>query len=218
MKNAGRLFIAAVPVFLLSASVVYAFKTPNAAHAASTQPSTIMPTMGAGMGHKLSGGSMHACLAREKGIQNRSTNLVTRATNMEAVFATIASRVEDYYTSKVVPSGKSVANYTTLTTAIQTQKDTVQTDLGKAQADATSFNCSSSDPKAEMTTYRSDMQTVIKDLQAYKQSVKNLIVAVRSLNGTQQSSGNTTNNETPSPSITTVPSTTPSNLSNEQAQ
>ncbi len=102
---------------------------------------------------------------------------------MEEKFDVIAKRVEDYYTSKVVPSGKTVANYASLVADIQTKKGAVQTALTQAQTNAASFACTSDDPKGQMTQFKDDMRTVKAALKDYRTSIKNLIVAVRSVTG-----------------------------------
>lgn len=133
---------------------------------------------------------LKACQARENGIKQRSTHLTQLATKMETQFDIIASRVEAFYTSKVVSSGKTVANYDTLVSAIQTQKSGVQSALASASAEAVSFNCSATDPKGQLTQYRVDMQSVINSLKNYRTSIKNLIVAVHSVAGVTNSEQN----------------------------
>ncbi len=141
------------------------------------------------------GGKLRACQARESAIKNRLTHLTTLTTNMETKFDAIAARVENFYTNKVVPSGKTVSNYNTLVSDIQAQKTTVQTVLTKAQTDVNSFSCISGNPKTQLTQLREDMQVVKRALKAYRTSIKNLIVAVRSVTGgTERNSA-----ETPKP-------------------
>jgi|SRR5579859_3940703 len=126
---------------------------------------------------------LKACQARESAIKTRSTHLTDLASTMETKFDAIAGRVEQYYTTKVVSAGMTVSNYSTLVADIQTQKNAVQTALAAAQADATSFNCTSNDPKAQLTQFRQDMLAVIKALKDYRISIKDLIVGVHSVVG-----------------------------------
>lgn len=132
-------------------------------------------------------GRMKACEARVDAIKNRMTHLTELATNMETKFDAIAQRVENYYNNKVVPSGKTVANYNTLVSDIQTQKNNVKTALTKAQTDASNFSCTSGTPKAQMMQFREDMQSVKQALKSYRTSIKNLIVAVHSVTGSEES-------------------------------
>jgi len=129
---------------------------------------------------------LKACQARENAIQKRSTHLVTLVTTMESKFDAIAARVEDYYTSKVVLSGKTVVNYDTLVADIQTKKNAVQTAVTAAQTNS-SFDCSSANPKEQMTQFRTGMGGVRTALKEYRTSIKNLIVAVHSVTGETES-------------------------------
>lgn len=128
-------------------------------------------------------GKLQSCQARENAIKQRSSQLVRLVTNMESKFDSIASRVENYYISKVVPSGRTVSNYNNLVSDIQTKKAAVSTNLDKAKSDANAFSCTSGSPKAQMTQFRVDMQTVKSALKDYRTSIKNLIVAVHSVTG-----------------------------------
>jgi ABC-type transporter Mla subunit MlaD len=128
-------------------------------------------------------GRMHACQAREASVKNRMTHLSQLATTMESKFDRHAQKVEDYYTNKVIPSGKTVANYNELVTAIQTQKTAVQNALATAQTDANSFSCTSGTAKEQVRQFREDMQAVKQALKAYRTSIKDLIVAVHSVGG-----------------------------------
>lgn len=139
---------------------------------------------------RLTEAKLKACQNRENAIQKRSTQLAKTAENMLTTFDKIAAKVEQYYTSKVVPSGKTVANYDALVADIATKKQTTQTDLDKATADAAAFSCTGNDPKGQLTQFRTNMQTVKKDLKEYRTAIKNLIVAVRSVTGTTERSQN----------------------------
>ncbi len=125
---------------------------------------------------------LRACEAKQEGIKQRSRHLISLVTDMELNFGAIAGRVEEYYTGKVVPSGKSVSNYTILVANIQTEKANVSTALAKAQEDETAFNCNSN-PKVQLNQFRVDMQAVKTALKNYRTSIKNLIVAVHSITG-----------------------------------
>lgn len=133
-------------------------------------------------------GKLRSCQARENAIKTRMIHLIQLVNTMENKFDSIATRVENYYTDKVVPSGKTVSSYNTLVSDIQTQKNNVQTDLTKAQSDTNTFSCTSAtSPKEQMTQFREDMQTVKKDLKDYRSAIKNLIVAVHSVTGAEES-------------------------------
>src|SRR6266478_2420017 len=75
--------------------------------------------------HILSNGSLKSCQARETAVKTRMISLVRLAMNTETKFDLIAKRVEDFYTNKVLPTGKTVSNYDTLVKNISDKKDIV---------------------------------------------------------------------------------------------
>jgi hypothetical protein len=145
---------------------------------------------------RLADAKLKACQAREAAIQKRSDQLTKLAMNMQETFTDITTHVKTYYTDTVIPSGKTVSNYDTLIAEIATKQTAVGTALTKAQSDATAFSCTSDDPKGQLTQYRTDMQAVKNALKEYRTSIKNLIVAVRSVTGTTQSSASPTTSPT----------------------
>lgn len=132
---------------------------------------------------KLSDAKLRSCQARENAIKKRESSLVKLVGNMEDKFASISARVENYYTTKLVPAGKTISNYDALVADIASKKSNVQTVLTSAQNDVASFSCTADDPKGDIQKFRVDMQNVKKALKDYRTSIKNLIVAVRSANG-----------------------------------
>lgn len=127
----------------------------------------------------LNPGKLQACQAKQASIQTRMGSLTRLSANMLNVFSSIAQRVMLFYSAKVLPTGKTVANYDTLVADIQTKSTAVQTALSKAQGDANSFSCQTGNAKAQVTLFRQDMQAVKTALKNYRTSIKNLIVAVR---------------------------------------
>lgn len=138
--------------------------------------------------NRLTEAKLKACQAKENAIKKRSEHLGQLVSTMMEKFDAIAKRVEEYYTTKVVPSGKTIANYDSLVSDIQTKKGAVQTALATAQSDAGSFACDGNDPKGQLLQFREDMRAVKSALKGYRTSIKNLIVAVRSVTGTTQGS------------------------------
>lgn len=132
---------------------------------------------------RLTEAKLRACQAKENAIKKRSEHLGQLASTMEEKFDAIAKRVENYYTSIVVPSGKTVANYDSLVADIQTKKKAVQTALTQTQVNTASFACISDDPKRQITKFKDDMRVVKSALKDYRTSIKNLIVAIRSVTG-----------------------------------
>lgn len=171
--------ILALPLFLtVFAPSALAVGMPNNVGKPTNLPSVAQ--------NRLTDTKLKSCQSREAAIKTRSEHLSQLATTMEEKFDAIAARVEEYYTTKVVPSGKTVQNYNSLVADIAAKKVAVGTSLTKAQNDIAGFSCDGSDPKAQMTAYRLDMQGVIQELKDYRTSIKDLIVAVHSVTGTTE--------------------------------
>ncbi|HEX7368065.1 MAG TPA: hypothetical protein VF261_00205 [Candidatus Saccharimonadales bacterium] len=126
----------------------------------------------------LAAAQLKACQNREAAINNIMGRIDTRAQNQLTLFGTVATRVENFYTSK----SETVSNYDQLVVAIASAKSQTETDFGTMQANST-FDCSASNPKGMVTAFQGYLKTEISDLQNYRTSVKNLIVAVAQANG-----------------------------------
>ena len=161
---------------------------------AAAKNSLAATTGQANAAEKLTDAKLKVCQNKESAIQKRDSQLTKMAEDMMTKFDGIATRVETYYTEKVVPSGKTVSNYNALVADIATKKSAVKTALDKASTDATAFKCTGDDPKGQLTLFRVDMQAVKSALKDYRTSIKNLIVAIRSVTGTTQSTTNSTTN------------------------
>lgn len=163
--------------------------TPGFALGRPFNNNNLTPTVG-------QNGKLRACQARENAIKTRISHLSLLATTMESKFDKIAQRVEDYYTNKVVPSGKTVSNFNNLVADTTTKKVAVDAAIKLAQTDVDNFTCTSTNPKANLVQFRTDMQNVKTALKSYRTSIKNLIVAVRSVTGQENK---VTKTPTPTP-------------------
>jgi hypothetical protein len=125
---------------------------------------------------------MRSCIARESVVKNRLEKLWTLSSNIESIFDRHATKVKNYYAEKVLPSGKTVSNYSILVSDIDNKKAAVDAALNKAKTQVMSFSCDDDNPRLVVNQFRLDMLATKKALQDYKTSIKNLIVAVRSVN------------------------------------
>ena len=169
-----------------SLSILVSFFVLTSSVAAFGKPADVGAQSATGQARaktRLTEAKLKACEAREDAIKKRATRLTQLVTNMEGKFAKHANRVEEYYTSKVVPSGKTVVNYDSLVADIDAKKAAVQAAISTAQNDANNFSCEGTDPKGQLTQFRKDIQAVKRALKDYRTSIKNLIVAVRSVTG-----------------------------------
>lgn len=145
-----------------------------------------------------------SCKAKEALIKNLLDKVVSRVNSALTKFDSITSRVKDYYTNKVVPSGKTVPNYENLVADIQDKKTAAEALLATTQADIGAFSCNSSNPKGQIAKIRGDVKNLKKALKDYRTSVKNLIVAVRSITGTESRE-----DRSPKPSHSPRPTSSP---------
>ena len=130
---------------------------------------------------KLDAKKLKVCQTKEKVIKNRLESLTALVTNQQTKFDKIATRVENFYTAKVLPTGKTLANYDALAADIDAKKAAVDSNLATAKTNADSFACGADDPKGALSGFREDMQSVKSALKEYRTSIKNLIVAVKGL-------------------------------------
>lgn len=124
---------------------------------------------------------VRACEAKQEAIKNRMGSLTRLTANMVEKFDSISTRVQAFYADKVLPSGETLSNYDALVAEIAAKKAIVDTDLETAQTSVDEFNCGADNPKEHLNRFRLSMQKVKTDLKNYRTSIKNLIVAVRSL-------------------------------------
>ncbi len=134
----------------------------------------------------LAAAQLKACQNRENAINTIMTRIDDRAQNQIALFTTIATRVEGFYTAQ----GKTLSNYSQLVAAVNSAKTQAEADFGTMQSTG-SFSCTMNNPKGIVDAFQGYLKTEISDLQNYRTAIKNLIVGVASANGVTLSSGNT---------------------------
>ena len=177
----GLFFLLLVPT-----STIFAIDKPDNARETTGSPD-MREQRKQKVQNRLTEVKLKMCQGKETAIKNRATHLGDLANKMIEKFDAITGRVKEYYTSKVIPSGKTLANYDSLVSDIQTKKEAVQTALTQAQTNVSGFSCDGDAPKEQMTQFREDMQAGKTALKEYRTSIKNLIVAIRSISGTKES-------------------------------
>jgi len=163
------------------------------------------PPIGKG---RLEKNKLRVCQIKEKVITNRSNNMVRHANRLIAVFESIATRIQNYYQTRLVPQGKILPNYNALVLDIQNNKTVVTSLLETVTADIANFACDGEDPKGQLDQFKEDMHAVIAALKVYKKSVRNLTVAVASIRGAGDGSA-TESAAQPSIAPSTVPTVEP---------
>lgn len=160
---------------------------------------------------RLEGKRLEFCENHQEEVDTRLNSLGRLVANILGKFDAIAARVQQFYTTKVLPSGKTVANYDALIADIAAKKAAVNTALSNTQADINGFDCNADNPKGQIRLFRTDMQAVKEALHDYRTSIKNLIVAVKSVIGEDESENESPNpSATPAATPTLVPTASPS--------
>ncbi len=132
---------------------------------------------------ELQGDRLKACEARQAGIVKIMTQAGERGDRQIALFDTIATRVEAFYTSK----GKVLANYDQLVAAVATAKTAAQTAVQAVKSANTQFNCGGTNPTGQIDVLRTELKAMSTALEQYRTAVKNLIVGVKSVQSTTTS-------------------------------
>jgi hypothetical protein len=126
----------------------------------------------------LKSGQLKVCQNRSNVITTIITRANTRAQNQITLFTTVATRVENFYTSK----GKTAGNYDQLVATVNSAKTQATTDLATLKTNST-FSCSANNPSGVVSTYRTDLQTERSDLQTLRTAVHELIIGVAKAEG-----------------------------------
>lgn len=134
---------------------------------------------------KLHDAKLRVCQNWQKLITTIMSRIVEREQKHINLISTIAERVEHFYAIK----GRVVANYDTLVAEVATKKDSAQVAVNAIKASSTTFNCDADDPKGIANTFKESVRQAAAAIAAYKTAVKNLIVAVKSAQGTASGEG-----------------------------
>lgn len=164
--------------------------TGSSTTTASSPPSLIGQPTAPVPPEKLQDAALMLCEKRQSNINTILSRMVARGNNQVTLFSTIAQRVEAFVTSKNL----TVSNYAQLVATITADQTRVESDLATLKAND-SFDCTSSNPRALITTFQSDLKQEITDMQTYKTDIMNLIQAVKSVaqaNGSSQTGNNGT--------------------------
>lgn len=132
---------------------------------------------------RLAAAKLKACQNREKAITNIMSRLSERGQKHVDLFSKIAERTETFYTKK----GKTLANYDALVADVAAKKAAAQAAVDTVKSTSVEFKCDGTDPKGVVSSFKADLKLEIEALKAYRTSVKNLIVGVKSVQGTTSS-------------------------------
>lgn len=184
------LFGTALSFALVSGSTALALPAQATAHAQSgPTTSTGQPADPGSQGStKLAAAKLKSCQHREKAINNIMTRISDRGQKQLTLFGTIATRTETFYTTK----GKTLSNYDALVADVNAKATAAQTVVSSTSTAGSGFTCDGTDPKAFVGAFKTSLKAEITALKDYRTSVKNLIVGVKSVQGTTTSTDNKT--------------------------
>ena len=140
---------------------------------------------------KLAADKLGICQKRETEITNIMARMGDRGQKQLDLFAGIATRAKSLYVEK----GKTLSNYDALVTDVNNEKIAAQPAVDAVKVATPSFKCDGDNPKATATSFKSIVKIQIDALNAYKQSVKNLIVGIKSVQSTTQTTTTTGGNQ-----------------------
>ncbi len=135
--------------------------------------------------NKLKEDKLKVCQQREANIDKTMDRIASRGQQRYNEITAIAQRTEKFYTDK----GKTLANYDQLVAAVNVKKVAAQAAIDDVKAAKTGFKCDGSDPKGAAASFKTKVQAMDSALKDYRMAVKNLIVGVKSVQGSTTSEG-----------------------------
>ena len=135
---------------------------------------------------RLAANKLRVCEKRQKTVTNIMSRIADRGQKHIALFGTIATRTETFYADK----GETLSNYDALVADVNAKAAAAQTTVDTIKSDSTGFSCDGSDPHGFVNSFKDSLKSEISALQDYRTSVKNLIVGVKSVQGTTASTTN----------------------------
>lgn len=130
-----------------------------------------------------------SCEDRVENYKQRMETVITAVQKRAESIDTLVQRIQQFVSEKNL----TVGNYTTLLTAIDTQKTLAKTIAVSAKENASGFDCSSStSAKESLTSFSDVVKQEVDAIKAYKSAVLDLISAVKAAAGVTTTEG--TNN------------------------
>ncbi len=130
---------------------------------------------------------LRACRAREDVITGIMAQAANNGQRRLDLFSTIAERVETFYQSK----GRTLNGYDKLVADVKAKQAAAQSAVNALKSDSSKFYCASA--RDDINTFKDALKVEISAQQAYRLSVRDLIVGVKSVVGANNSAANTAN-------------------------
>ncbi len=126
------------------------------------------------------------CDRRQVVVNKITAHIAERGQKQLDLFTTIATRVEVFYTK----SGKTLSNYDELVAAVNTAQASAQQTVDGIKSTTITLKCDGTDPNGAGASFKTALKSEIQTLKDYRTAVKNLIVGVKSVQGTTSSGDN----------------------------
>ena len=134
-----------------------------------------------------------ACLAHQAEIDTRIADYSKEAQAHLNVFSSIFTKVQTFYTTKHL----SVSNYATLSAAVTTQQTAAQQAVDAlSQLSGTKLDCTQPDPAQNVAALKNAVDNARTALQAYRQAITTLIVALKGASSAQATTSTQTTTTT----------------------
>ncbi len=174
----AHLFLVGIAVILTVVAL------PVAAHAqgASEQTKTNAQDKEVAL-NKPDDAKQRACQNHQKAITNILSRIADRGQKQINLFSIITQRTQNFYADK----GKTLANYDALVADVATKKAAAQAVVDTLKSTSTTFDCSGDNPKGVADSFKDSLKKEIEALKTYKAAVNDLIVGVKSVQGTTSS-------------------------------
>jgi hypothetical protein len=140
---------------------------------------------------KLTASKLQICNDRKANIEQRVARISERVDKHLELFNGIAERTQAFYVTK----GNTLENYDALVADITAKKTVAQTAADSLALQKNSFDCTGENPKAVIENYKQTLTETRTALNEYRTSIKDLIVGIKSVNGTQPEDARSTTDE-----------------------
>lgn len=129
---------------------------------------------------KLADKKLENCKKKETRINTSMQKIADRKTKQLEVFNKIADRTIAFYEEK----GLTLANYDALVTDVDAKRAAAEAEIANLKTSTVDFKCDTEDPLKVSDVFKQAREGSSAALKAYKTSVKNLIVGVKSVSST----------------------------------
>lgn len=171
-------FVATIAVFsiMLALPFMVGAKSVDAQVNANTNRNDTSQNSRTAAQKKLVGDNLKSCQNREKAINNIMNRVGDRAQKQLTLMERINERVQTFYADK----NMSLGNYNELIANISVKKEVAEKAMNNVRVMNGEFNCGSDDPKGIATQFKSNAALQSGALNGYRDSIKALLVEVKS--------------------------------------